>query len=112
MKKLFVFLCAIIFGFGLFNMANATVLTFDIHGIFANKDIPKSYGDRVISAIMSVDPVYINYEYGTDGGFTPNVTVDYQPDNDPTKSLTWALPLIGWTARISATPTRRWNDFT
>jgi hypothetical protein len=51
--------------------AHATVLTFNITGISNFNGIPLAYGDNVTSATMGP------FSYGTTGGFTPNVTVDY-----------------------------------
>jgi len=56
--------------------AGATVLTFDgipIPG--SSVPIPQDYGDRVTAA---TDPV-TGWQYGTAGGFTPNVVVEYNP---------------------------------
>ena len=52
--------------------ASATVLTFDFNG--SNTDsVPSSYGNRV----SSFAPGFFNY--GSDGGITPNVSVIYTP---------------------------------
>lgn len=56
-------------GFG--NASNATVLTFDIDGLNAGNAVPQEYGDRVTSAIEG------DFSYGTGGGPTPNVVVEY-----------------------------------
>ncbi len=57
--------------------AFSTVLTFDQGqraGTTVNLDT--AYGDRVSAATMGM------FSYGTDGGFTPNVVVDYGPDSN------------------------------
>jgi hypothetical protein len=58
--------------------AQATVLTFD--GFEDNEVVPQSYGDRVIDFGTS---------YGSAGGTTPNIQVDYVPISN-------SVPLTSW----------------
>jgi hypothetical protein len=53
--------------------ASATVLTFDkVAGTFGSEErIPQDYGDNVAATEQG------GFVYGADGGFTPNVTVDW-----------------------------------
>jgi hypothetical protein len=60
--------------------AGATELTFDINGIISGSLLSQNYGDRVASATMG------NFSYGTDGGFTSNVVVDYEGKRPPNPS--------------------------
>jgi len=60
--------------------ASAIVLTFDdVRLLFPDLSpaVPEDYGDRVTDFI---DPV-TGYTYGAAGGLTPNIVVDYVPDN-------------------------------
>jgi MYXO-CTERM domain-containing protein len=76
----------------LVSSASATVLTFDFNG--SNTDnVPGAYGNRV----SSFAPGFFNY--GSDGGITPNVSVSYTP----------VLKLGG---AIPADPTRVFGDLT
>jgi hypothetical protein len=52
--------------------SRATELTFKITGAANGSTMPQTYGDRVIA------PTVGTFNYGTGGGFTPNVVVDYQ----------------------------------
>jgi hypothetical protein len=59
--------------------SRATELTFQITGAASGMVMPQAYGDRVTASTMGT------FNYGTGGGFTPNVVVDYrglstQPD--------------------------------
>jgi len=63
--------------------ALATELTFDIFGLGDGSIIPATYGDRVTSSSSG------GFSYGTAGGFTPNVVVDYP------------LPLSYWSTGYS-----------
>lgn len=57
--------------------AQATVLTFDgIGNPVLTPAIPHAYGDRVTATTDSN-----GYMYGQGNGFTPNMQVDYVPDN-------------------------------
>jgi len=60
--------------------ANATVLIFDKEDPnFANNEVvPQIYGDRVAATI---DANEYKYKYEVGNGFTPNVVVDYNPDD-------------------------------
>lgn len=51
--------------------ARATVLTFDIAGVGDGSLLPQSYGDNVTSFTSGT------FSYGSGGGLTPDVTVDY-----------------------------------
>lgn len=51
--------------------SHATVLTFDVAGIFDFQSMPAAYGDNVTSTVMGP------YSYGSAQGFTPNVSVQY-----------------------------------
>src|SRR5688572_4909780 len=50
----------------------ATELTFQMTPSGNGTLIPQAYGDRVIASTMGT------FTYGTGGGFTPNVVVDYR----------------------------------
>jgi len=52
-------------------LAQATVLTFDVTGLTDGVLLPQAYGDRVTSTLEG------NFSYGSDYGFTPNVTASY-----------------------------------
>ncbi len=52
--------------------AAATVLTFDFGGV-NTQSVPGTYGNRVASFAPD------QFTYGSDGGFTPNVSVSYTP---------------------------------
>ena len=56
----------------------ATVLTFDVTGLFNDQAAPQAYGDNVTGSTMG------NFSYGAAEGFTPNVAVEY---GDSTPSL-------------------------
>jgi hypothetical protein len=58
--------------------AQSTVLTFD--GFEDNEIVPQSYGDRVLDFGTS---------YGSTGGTTPNIEVDYVPISN-------GIPLTSW----------------
>lgn len=59
-------------GMALSTASSATVLTFDM-GVTSGTQVIQSYGDRVGLANPG------NFTYGTAGGPTPNVVVDYTP---------------------------------
>ncbi len=65
-------LSAVVLSSVLASAASATVLTFDFNGSNADP-VPSSYGSRV----SSFAPGFFNY--GPDGGLTPNVSVIYTP---------------------------------
>lgn len=52
------------------SMAHGSVLTFDFGG-GNGTGVPQEYGDRITSGTMG------SFSYGTDFGFTPNITADY-----------------------------------
>lgn len=57
--------------------ASATVLTFDIGSAVSGLNIPQAYGDRVTTAVSG------SFSYGTAGGFTPNIVLDYSASSQP-----------------------------
>jgi hypothetical protein len=57
---------------GFVSQLRATELTFQFTGAGNGTPIPQTYGDRVIAGTMGT------FTYGTGGGFTPNVVVDYR----------------------------------
>lgn len=62
--------------------AQATVLTFDITGLAPGNELPQGYGDNATATTMGT------FSYGSTGGFTPNVSVEY--DGFSTQSnLNW-----------------------
>jgi hypothetical protein len=65
--------------------ATATVLTFDVFGIFNGASIPQAYGDRVNSLTDAVG----SYDLGN--GFTPNVEVEYGFFSGSMEALTGQL---------------------
>lgn len=48
------------------------------------------YGHRVTSTVMGT------YQYGSEGGFTPNIAIDYTPDSGPWGSGYGDLPTAIW----------------
>ena len=63
--------------------ASAAVLTFNITDATAGIAMPQGYGDRVTSTTSGV------FSYGADGGFTPNVVVEYTSPGFPTDLNFW-----------------------
>ena len=62
--------------------ARATVLTFDT-GLTDSAVMPQTYGDQVTSAVSG------SFSYGTAGGFTPNVAVEYTSPDAPADLNFW-----------------------
>ena len=68
------------FGGSALNSASGTVLTFNIQGAvdFQNfSDLYQAYGDRVGNPLF--DMSFPQFSYGSGGGLTPNVQVEYRP---------------------------------
>jgi hypothetical protein len=73
MKPLHLF-CIAIGSVALYTGAHATVLTFDINGETNQEMIPLAYGDHVGSGGAGDN---VNFMYGSGGGSTANIGVDY-----------------------------------
>lgn len=81
--------------------SSATVLTFDLGAVDGQNfsSLYQAYGDRVTEGPGGVffTPGFPQFTYGTGGGATPNVTVDYRP---------------GLLFGSSQAPSRRFGDLT
>ncbi|MPZ46677.1 MAG: hypothetical protein GEV05_25490 [Betaproteobacteria bacterium] len=71
--------------------AQSTVLTFD--GFSDNEIVPQSYGDRVIDFGTS---------YGSGGGMTPNIEVDYIPVSNSIPFTNWVSDYATLTNALSS----------
>jgi len=64
--------------------SSATVLTFDIDGSTNGMVMPAGYGDNVTSTTMGA------FHYGSAGGFTPNIVLDYLAPNPQPSATFWS----------------------
>jgi hypothetical protein len=77
-----IFLCVLL---AFASTASATVLTFDIDGSSNGMAMPAGYGDNVTSTTMGT------FHYGSGGGFTPNIVLDYfTPPPGNTTATFWS----------------------
>ncbi|MBL8067300.1 MAG: PEP-CTERM sorting domain-containing protein [Armatimonadetes bacterium] len=86
-------LVSVVAAAGIASVSSATnLLWMDVAGgsLSQTDFVAGGYGHRVTSTVMG------NYQYGSEGGFTPNISASYTPDSGPWGSGYGDLPTAMW----------------